>query len=97
MTAIRETASGVIIDVQVVPRASRVRFGPMVGEWVKVQLTAPPVEGAANDALIQMLAKSLRIPRRQVTILQGEHGRRKTVRIDGVSLAAVNMLLSEKL
>lgn len=96
MAAYRQAKDGVVVDVQVVPRSSRERIGPLVGERVKVQLTASPVEGAANEALIVLFAKSLRIPRRQVTILQGEHGRRKTLRIEGVALTTIALLLAEK-
>ena len=85
----------VLVDVQVVPRASRNRIGPLVGERVKIQLCAPAVEGAANQALIELFAKCLRIPRRQVTIIHGEQGRRKTLRIEGVAAARLANLIAE--
>jgi uncharacterized protein (TIGR00251 family) len=81
--------------VQVVPRASRDRVGPIVGERLKVQLTAPPVDGAANDALRTLLAKALSVPRSAVTIVRGETGRKKTVRIDGASAEQLRALLGE--
>jgi uncharacterized protein (TIGR00251 family) len=71
------------IDVQVVPRASRVAVGPMVGDRLRVAVTAPPVDGAANDAVIEALAEAFGVRRAAVTIVRGERGRRKTVRIEG--------------
>jgi uncharacterized protein (TIGR00251 family) len=73
----------ITFDVQVVPRASRDRLGPVHGDRLKVQLTAPPVDGAANDALVQLLAKALGRPRGDVAIVRGHTGRKKTVRVAG--------------
>ena len=88
-------SDSITFDVQVVPRASRDKLGPRVGERVKVQLTAPPVDGAANEALRALLAKSFRVPRGQVTIVRGETGRKKTVRVDGATAAHLAALLDE--
>ena len=55
-----------------------------------VRVAAPPVEGAANEALIDFLSASLRVPRRAIRIISGEHGRLKRVAIDGVTLAQVH-------
>ncbi len=52
---------------------------------LKVRLTAPPVDGAANDALIALLAELLDVPKRQVTIVRGSTGRQKTVEIAGIT------------
>ena len=79
-----ETRDGaLIVDVLVVPRASRAAVGPAVGDRLRVAVTAPPVEGAANGAVIEALAAAFDVRRAAVEILQGEHGRRKTVRIAG--------------
>lgn len=86
---VTEAEGAVTFDVQVVPRASRDRLGPVFGDRLKVQLTAPPVEGAANDALVALVAKALGRPRSAVTIVRGLTGRRKTVRVDGVSRDAL--------
>jgi len=91
--AVVEDAEGITIQVQVVPRASRERVGPLQGERVKVQITAPPVDGAANEALVALIAKALGVPRRQVRIIAGERGRRKTVRVDGARRAALDALV----
>ena len=87
--AVRESDDGVTFDVQVVPRASRDRLGPIHGSKLKVQLTAPPVEGAANEALIALVAKRLGCARRDVTIVRGEGSRNKTIRVAGIARDAL--------
>lgn len=75
------------LDVQVVPRASRSRIvGPHDGR-LKIQLAAPPVDGAANEALVELLAETLELPRTAVSVLRGATGKRKTLRIAGLAAA----------
>jgi uncharacterized protein (TIGR00251 family) len=87
---------GVTIRVYVAPRSSASR---VVGEHngaLKVALTAPPVEGAANKALVDLLAKLLAVPKGAVSIVSGESSRNKTVRVEGVEAqAAARKLLGE--
>lgn len=93
---VREGPAGVEVDVLVQPRASRSRF---VGEHdgrLKVQLAAPPVDGAANEALERLFAQFLGVAGRQVTILRGESSRRKTVALAGVSAAQVAAALEKE-
>ena len=80
-----ETADGVVIAVRVIPRAGKHEIAGIRGGALLVRLAAPPVEGAANDALIAFLAGRLRVPRRALRIVSGEHGRQKRVAIDGVT------------
>ncbi len=89
----RDDGDGVVLELLVQPRASRTRA---VGEHdgrLKLQLAAPPVDGAANDALIEFLARALGVRRADVTIQRGETGRRKTVRVAGVSAAQARAAL----
>lgn len=79
-------------DIQVVPRASRTAVGPMIGERLRVAVTAPPVDGAANAAVIEALADAFGVRRAAVTIVRGERGRRKTVSIAGGSPAVFERL-----
>jgi uncharacterized protein (TIGR00251 family) len=81
---IREDAGAIVFDVQVVPRASREKLS-LVGDRIKVQLTAPPVDGAANEALRAFIGKLLGVPKSKVAILRGETGRKKTLRVEGAS------------
>ncbi|MDB4965893.1 MAG: hypothetical protein JWN44_1582 [Myxococcales bacterium] len=93
---VSEADGAITFDVQVVPRASRDRLGPVHGDRLKVQLTAPPVDGAANDALVALLAKALGRPRGDVAIVRGMTGRRKTVRVAGVRRAALLSLVEDR-
>jgi uncharacterized protein (TIGR00251 family) len=71
----------VVLRVLVQPRASREAFAGVVGDRLKVSLTAPPVEGAANAALCAFLAKQFGVPKRHVQLESGDTGRRKRVRV----------------
>jgi uncharacterized protein (TIGR00251 family) len=90
---IREQPGSVTFEVRVAPRASRDAVLGVHGGALKVALTAPPVEGAANDALEKLLARLLDVPRRAVTIVRGERSRTKTVRVEGRSAASVRGLV----
>lgn len=85
MIAIDETGNGVRFSVHVQPRAARSGIAGMHGSAVKVRLQAPPVDGAANDALISLLAQSLGVPRREVSILAGATSRLKRVEVRGLT------------
>jgi uncharacterized protein (TIGR00251 family) len=80
------------IDVLVVPRAARVAVGPLVGDRLRVAVTAPPVDGAANAAVIDALAAAFGVRRRAIAIVRGERGRRKTVEIAGADGAVLERL-----
>ncbi|MBB1075109.1 YggU family protein [Rhodoferax sp. 4810] len=70
-----------IINVRVQPRARRDGFADVIGEAIKVQLRAPPVDDKANASLIALLAESFHVPQRAVVIMSGHHARMKRVRI----------------
>lgn len=82
------------ISVLVQPRASRSRVVGEHGGMLKVQLAAPPVDGEANAALIELFSDLLDIPRRQVALASGEASRRKHVRVSGVDAAAVEAVMN---
>jgi hypothetical protein len=71
-----------------------VGVGPAVGDRLRVSVTAPPVDGKANAAVIEVVAEAFGVRRADVSIVRGETGRRKTVRIAGVGLAALAKLLA---
>ncbi|MGZ3439791.1 MAG: DUF167 domain-containing protein [Polyangia bacterium] len=93
---ITEADGAITFDVQVVPRASRDRLGPVHGDRLKVQLTAPPVDGAANDALVALVARALGRPRGDVAIVRGQTARKKTVRVAGSSRDALIRRIEEE-
>lgn len=72
------------LDVRVTPRAGRTGFAGMREDVLLVRLAAAPVDGAANEELINLIAKTLRIPRRDITIVSGERSRTKRIRITGL-------------
>ena len=88
--------AGVItrLNVRVTPRASKNAVEGFREGALIIRVTAPPVDSAANDAVIDVLAKTLDIPRRQVTITRGSTGRNKVVDIDGFTRDQLISLLS---
>jgi uncharacterized protein (TIGR00251 family) len=89
-----ERGAGVRFAVRVQPRASRSEVAGLHGNALKVRLQAPPVEGAANAALVDFLAGVFGVPRRAVRIVTGETSRSKVVEVDGVDAATVKRLLA---
>lgn len=90
---IREQGGALLVDVLVQPRASRARIGPLHGDRVKVSVTAPPVGGAANAAVVELFARALKVKKSDVAIVGGQSSRRKTVRIAGAGRRALEALL----
>ncbi len=82
MPCYRWDGADLVLQLAIQPRAREDAFAGMVGERLKVRLTAPAIEGRANDALIAFLAENFGVPRRQVRLEQGETGRQKRVRIE---------------
>ncbi len=84
-----ETNGAVTFAVKVVPRASKNLIAGIEDDTVKVRLKAPPVEGKANAALIKFFAETLGVSQAQIEIVRGETGRRKLVKVRGVTAAQV--------
>ena len=82
---ITEAEGGVTFAVRVVPRASKDEIVGIHGDALRIRLTAPPVEGRANEALIAFLAQRLGVRKSQVEIVAGATSRRKMIRVIGVS------------
>ena len=85
--------AAVKLEVRVIPRAKRTEVAGRRGSALLVRLAAPPVDGAANDALRAFLAERLGVPQRQIAIVRGAASRDKTVAIEGVSAAAIEAAL----
>jgi uncharacterized protein (TIGR00251 family) len=86
---ITEAEGGVTFAVRVVPRASRNEIAGVHGDALKVRLTAPPVEGRANEALVAFLAQRLGVRKSQVEIVAGATSRRKMICVLGLSAREV--------
>jgi len=85
MISLHETPGLVIFAVKVHPRAKKNAITGEVGDALKVALTAPPVEGKANEACIEFFAKLLKLPRSSVTIASGQTSRNKVIRVSGLT------------
>jgi len=82
-----------VLDIRVIPRAPRTRVDGMRGGAVLIRLAAPPVDGAANDALVAFLSEVLALPRRNIQIVSGENSRDKRVQIEGLDEATARARL----
>jgi uncharacterized protein (TIGR00251 family) len=83
----------ITISVLVTPRATRPKFGPRYDGRIKIAISAPPVDGEANVAVIELLAKLLGISRSSITVISGKTSRRKTLKIEGVTYDQIEALL----
>ena len=83
-----------IVAVRVIPRSAKSSISGKRGDALLVRLAAPPVDGAANDALVELFARTLERPRRDITIVSGQKSRDKRVRIEGLSDAELAARLS---
>jgi len=85
----------VIVAVRVIPRSSKSAITGLRGEALLVRLNAPPVDGAANEALIELLAKAFGRPHRDISLVSGAKSRDKRVAIEGLSGADFKARLSD--
>lgn len=83
MSVFKESNGAVTFAVKVIPRAQKNQIVGIEGEAIKIRLSAPPVEGKANDALIVFFADVLKVARAQIEIVTGQSSRRKIVRVRG--------------
>jgi hypothetical protein len=94
MIPIRETPGGVNFAIKVQPRAKKNAITGEIGDALKVSLTAPPVEGKANQACIEFFAKLFEVPRSSITIAAGQTSRNKLIRVAGLSAVEVETRLN---
>jgi uncharacterized protein (TIGR00251 family) len=87
MSPVQPTSTGIRLAIHVQPRASKTEVIGLHGDAIKIRLAAPPVEGAANNALVDFLAEALQVPRSSVAITAGHSARRKVVTVDGLTPA----------
>ena len=93
MVSIQDTPNGATFAVKIHPRGRKNAITGELGDALKLSLTAPPVEGRANQACIEFLANLLNLPRSSVTIASGQNSRRKVIRVSGVSADVVRKRL----
>ncbi len=92
---VQDSPEGVSLFLFIQPRASRTEYAGLQGDALKFRVAAPPVDGAANEALRRFLAASFRVPLRQVMMVSGTAGRRKRVVVRGLTAAQVWSRLNE--
>lgn len=78
-TFLRETSGGTLLAVKLQPRASKNEIGAPLGNELKIKVTAPPVDSAANEALIELLAEKFSCARSRIEIFRGHKSRHKTI------------------
>jgi uncharacterized protein len=94
MIPIRNLEQGATFAVKVHPRAKKDGITGEIGDALKLALTAPPIEGRANEACIEFFAKLLKVPRSSVSIAAGLNNRNKVIRVVGLSADEVRKRLS---
>ena len=80
---LRAQPDGVLLSVKLQPRASRNEICAPLGDELKIKVTAPPVDAAANQALIELLAEKMDCPRGRVELIRGKTSRHKTIKLHG--------------
>ena len=94
---LRETEGGVVLAVKVQPRASRNEIGEALGGELKIKITAPPVDSAANVALVKYLGEKLDCGRGRIELLRGQASRHKSLKLHGFTSEQVIKKLELKL
>lgn len=86
---LRAQADGVVLSVKLQPRASANVIGGPIGGELRIKVTAPPVDSAANEALVRLLAEKLECARSRVELLRGQTSRHKVVKLHGFTIVEV--------
>lgn len=94
MPWIQPTGGGCVVNVRVIPRASKNQIQGVLGDALKIRLQAPPVDGKANEALVRFLADTLELPVRNISLLSGETGRNKRILLTGLDTAKAGSRLN---
>lgn len=90
---VRDTERGTLLALHVAPGAKKAGVRGIHGDRIRLAVSAPAVDGRANDALCDLLAELLRVPRRSVQLLQGAASRQKSVLVEGLSASEVTARL----
>ena len=93
MIGLREEADGVSFEVRVQPRSSRAEINGVQDGALRVRLTAPPVDGAANRQCVELLSRKMKIPKRAIRIASGVGARRKRLKVLGMGIEELKSIL----
>ncbi len=97
MPFLQQVDSAVLLNLYIQPRASSNRFSGIHDRELKLTLTAPPVEGKANKALITFLSRFFQVSKSSISLIRGEQSRHKTCRIDGLNAAEAGELIGREI
>ena len=95
MIDLKESQAGTTFAVKIHPRAKKNAITGQVGDALKVALTAPPIDGKANQSCVEFFAKLLNVPRSSVTIAAGQTSRNKVIRVAGLTAQQVRDRLGD--
>ena len=95
MIGLREEADGVSFEVRVQPRSSKTEISGIQDGILRVRLTSPPVDGAANRQCIELLSRKMKIPKRAIRIASGAKARRKRLKILGLGAEEMKNILND--
>ncbi|TSA52349.1 MAG: YggU family protein [Planctomycetaceae bacterium] len=93
MLPIKETKDGVVFNIRVVPRSSRCELVEIQEDALKIKITAPPVEGKANEECVKFIANKLGIRKSRVDIIAGHKSKRKTIAISGLKSKDIESII----
>ena len=91
MNWLADTSAGAVLNLRIVPRAAKNAIAGEHGDALKIRLCAPPVDGAANSALVEFLAETFSLPRARVQLLSGQTSRKKRVLLAGFPASRVEL------
>ena len=94
MSFLTDTANGAVLNLRIIPRAQKNAIQGEHGDALKIRLCAPPVDGAANAALVEFLSETLSLPRARVQLLAGATSRHKRVLLAGCPSSSVRSILN---
>ena len=94
MSWLADTPAGAVLNLRIIPRAHKNAIQGELGDALKIRLCAPPVDGAANAALVEFLSDHFSIPRARIQLLSGATSRNKRVLLAGCSSAQIRSILN---
>lgn len=94
MVDLSETKGGIKFGVKVIPRSSKTGFAGEIDGFLRIKLSSPPVDGAANSELVKMLARHFKVAASSVRIIRGESSKTKTIEVDGIDISTAKGFLN---
>jgi len=95
MSILKASSDGVLVSCRAMPRSSRNAVVGILGDALKIAVTAPPVEGKANSALCEVLADFFQVPKRTVSVKNGATGKNKILLVSGLAVSAAEQQLNK--